>query len=145
MPNLASVLKQEIQRLARKETKTLIETVRKSAVQHRRDIAELKRQVATLTRTVAHLETLEKKSHKKPVPTELAEGARFSSRSVKAQRKRLGLSAANFGKLIGVSGLTVYNWELGKSRPRKEALAELVAARGLGKREAQRKLKLLNK
>ena len=59
---------------------------------------------------------------------------------MKAQRSRLGLSAADYGKLVGVSGLTIYNWEHGKARPRKAQLATLVAARGIGKREALKKL-----
>ncbi len=45
--------------------------------------------------------------------------------------------------VVGVSPLTIYNWELGKSRPRKELLASLVAVRGIGKQEAQAKLELL--
>jgi DNA-binding transcriptional regulator YiaG len=71
---------------------------------------------------------------------ELVESIRFSARSVKAQRNRLGLSAADYGKLVGVSGLTIYNWEHDKSRPRQAQLAALVAVRGIGKREALLKL-----
>ena len=59
---------------------------------------------------------------------------------MKAQRSRLGLSAADYGKLVGVSGLTIYNWEHEKSRPRQAQLAALVAVRGIGKREALMKL-----
>jgi len=59
---------------------------------------------------------------------------------VKAQRSRLDLSAADYGKLVGVSGLTIYNWEHEKARPRKAQLAALVAVRGIGKREALSKL-----
>ena len=68
------------------------------------------------------------------------DGVRHSARSVRGQRKRLKLSAADFGKLIGVSGLTVYSWEHGKRRPRKERLAALVAVREMGRREALAKL-----
>ena len=64
------------------------------------------------------------------------DGARFSARSVKAQRRRLKLSAADYGKLVGVSALSVYSWESGKSRPRKRQFTRLVAVRGLGRREA---------
>jgi transcriptional regulator with XRE-family HTH domain len=53
------------------------------------------------------------------------------------------LSAADYGKLVGVSGLTVYHWEHGKSRPRKAQLASLAAVRGIGKREAMAKLEVL--
>ena len=37
-------------------------------------------------------------------------------------------------------GLTIYNWEQEKARPRKAQLAALVAVRGIGKREALLKL-----
>jgi transcriptional regulator with XRE-family HTH domain len=50
---------------------------------------------------------------------------------------------ADYARLVGVSPLTIYNWENGKSRPRKVQLAALVALRGIGKREAQAKLELL--
>ena len=84
------------------------------------------------------------KSGQEPqVDQEAVKSARFSPRSVKSQRERLGLSAADYAKLVGVSGLTIYNWEHGKSRPRKEQLAALVAVRGIGKREALRRLELL--
>ena len=43
-------------------------------------------------------------------------------------------------KFVGVSGLTIYNWEHEKSRPRQAQLAALVAVRGIGKREALMKL-----
>jgi transcriptional regulator with XRE-family HTH domain len=62
---------------------------------------------------------------------------------VRAQRERLGLSAADYAKLVGVSSLTIYNWEHGKTRPRAEQLAALVALRGIGKREALHRLELL--
>jgi len=52
----------------------------------------------------------------------------------------LNLSAADYGKLIGVSALTIYHWESGKSRPRKAQLAVLTAVRGIGKREALKRI-----
>ena len=68
MPNIASVLKQEITRLARKEVKTQSEAIRKASAQYRRDIAQLKRQVAGLSKQVAHLEQRERKRAAKGVP-----------------------------------------------------------------------------
>ena len=59
---------------------------------------------------------------------------------MKAQRSRLGLSADAYGKLVGVSGSTIFNWEHQKARPRKAQLAALVAVRGIGKKEALLKL-----
>jgi DNA-binding transcriptional regulator YiaG len=60
-----------------------------------------------------------------------------------SNRKRLGVSAADYGKLIGVSGQTVYAWEQGVSRPRKAQLAACVAIRGVGKTEAKARLEQL--
>ena len=72
------------------------------------------------------------------------EGIRYSARSVRAQRKRLGLSAEQYGRLVGVSGLTIYHWEHGKARPRKAQLAALIAVRGIGKRDALKRLETLD-
>jgi DNA-binding transcriptional regulator YiaG len=60
-----------------------------------------------------------------------------------ALRARLGLSAKDFGRLVGVAGLTIYSWESGKSRPRQKQLAGLAAVRHLGKREAGKRLEML--
>ena len=49
----------------------------------------------------------------------------------------------DFAKLVGVSGLTIYNWEHGKARPKKERLGAFFALRHVGKREALKKLEML--
>ena len=46
----------------------------------------------------------------------------------------------DYAALIGVSALTVYNWEKGKTRPRAAQLEAWGAIKGLGKREAWQKL-----
>ena len=145
MPNIATVLKDEIRRLAKREIKTNTSSTKGAVVQFRRDIAALKRQVRAQQKEIAFLKTQEKKRlGQVPIKDEdKLEGVRHSPRSVKAQRARLKLSAKDFGKLVGVSGLTVYSWESGKGRPRKERLAALVAVRKLGKREALKKLEML--
>ena len=144
MTTLAVALKDEIRRLARKEIKAHTGPTAQAVAQFRREIAKLKRQSRESEKKIAFLEAQERKRLGAPAPTNRAdEGGRFSARSVKAQRRRTGLSAADYAKLVGVSGLTIYNWENGKSRPRKEQLASLIAVRGLGKRQAQAKLELL--
>lgn len=141
MPNVNTVLKDMICRLARKEIKTQTSSTKQAVAQYRRDIAKLKRQVRDQQKEIGFLKTQEHKRLAKPqAKEEPLDGVRFSARSVKAQRKRLKLSAADYGKLVGVSGLTIYNWELGKARPRKAQLAALVTVRGIGRREAVAKL-----
>jgi len=144
MPNLAAAIKEEIRRLAKKEIKAETGKTKEAVAQYRRDIARLKRLVQAQQKEITFLKAQERKRlGQRPAAEEALEGVRFSARSVRAQRKRLGLSAEQYAKLIGVSPLTVYNWEHGKSRPREAQLAALVAVRGIGKREAVKRLEML--
>ena len=56
MPNIASVLKDEVVRLAKKEVRKEVEGLKKASAQYRSDIAALKRQVAALEKQNASLE-----------------------------------------------------------------------------------------
>ena len=143
MPDLAAVLRTEICRLAKREIKSATGPTKQAVAQYRRDIARLKREVGTQAKEIAFLKGQEEKRLGLRPTEEPLEGVRFSSRSVKAQRARLELSAADFGRLVGVSGLTIYHWESGEARPGKANLAALVAVRKLGKREAIKKLEML--
>ena len=140
MPNIGSVLKEEIIRLSRRESRSQIDPTKKATIRQRREIAELKRQVAQLARQVA---LLSRKTFGAPaiVPADTkGKLARFSARGLQVQRERLGLSAEDFGKLFGVSAQSVYNWEHDKARPRAEQLAKVAVLRGIGKREAKARL-----
>lgn len=144
MVNLANALKEGIRRLARKEIKAETGAMTKAVAQYRREIVDLKRQLQGQRKKIAFLETQERTRITEPqAADEMLENRRYSARSVAAQRRCLGLSAADYAKLVGVSPLTIYNWEKGKTRPRKEQIAALVAVRGIGKREALRRLELL--
>jgi DNA-binding transcriptional regulator YiaG len=143
MANLVSLLNEKIRRVARREIRGQTQKTRRLTAQHRRDIAALKRQVAALARTVAFLEKQEQRRVASPPAPQEVKRVRFSARSVKAQRARLGLSAKDFGRLVGVSALSIYAWESGKSRPRKKQLAALAPVRRLGKREALKRLEMI--
>jgi len=144
MSTLATALKDEIRRLARKEIKAQTSAIARAVTQYRREIARLKRQQREQAKKILFLESqLHKSAKPTAIKEELNGDTRFSARSVKAQRSRTGLSAANYAKLVGVSPLTIYNWEHNKSRPRKQQFAALVALRGMGKRDAQAKYALL--
>ncbi len=143
MSNIGTVLREEIARLARKEVRSQVDPAKKAAAQHRRAIAALKRQVASLERQVTLL--LRKSASYRPeVSLEAtAKPIRFSAKRLQSQRSRLGLSAIDFGRLLGVSAQTIYNWEHEVARPRSEQLGRLAALRGIGKREAGERLKQL--
>ena len=57
------------------------------------------------------------------------EAERFRAMGVKAHRTKLGLSAENYGKLVGVSGVTIYKWESGKNKPQQAQKAKWLAIR----------------
>ena len=143
MPNIATVLKEEISRLARKEVRGQTNALRKASAQYRRDIAELKRQVSALQRKVALLDRKLPRDVPSHVAKADAQRVRFTAKGLRSQRKRLGLSAANYGKLVSVTGQTVYSWERETSRPRQQQLARIAALRHLGKREARARLEQL--
>ena len=138
MPNLASMLKTEITRLARKEIKVAMDPIRKAYAGQRKEIAELKRQVASLQRDLKASSKPSKVSE--GVAEASTRGTRFVPKGLKSLRARLGLSASEFGRLIGASGQSVYNWETGKAVPRASQQAALAAIRGMGKREASKRL-----
>jgi DNA-binding transcriptional regulator YiaG len=143
MPDVAAVLKEEITRLARKEMKQQVGPLRKTIAEQRRTIAALRRQVAALARNQAFLQQQETRRLAEAPKASAANGVRFSAKGVKADRKRVGLSAQNYGLLVGVTGQTIYHWESGTSKPGAKALAGWATVRGIGKREAARRLALL--
>lgn len=65
---------------------------------------------------------------------------RFQAKGFASLRKKLGLSAQEMAKLLGVSALSVYKWESGKATPRSSHLPAIAAVRKLGKKEALAKL-----
>lgn len=145
MPNIATVLKAEISRIARKEMKNGTSVVRKASAQYRKDIAQLKRQVSNLQGKVSVLEKRVLRDVPTQVPQADSKKFRFTAKGLLAQRKRLGLSAESFAKLVGVSGLTIYSWEKGTSRPRKTLLPVLGSIRQMGKKEVQARLEQVSK
>jgi len=140
MPNFNAQFKAEVSRLARKVIRQETEATRKASARHRSDIASLKRDIGKLERHVKLLERGVKTRIKSAPEAATGQKARFSPGWVAADRIRLGLSAKHYGELVGVTGLTVYNWEKGKSKPRDKQLAAWASVRGIGKREALRRL-----
>jgi len=137
MSNIAIALKEEISRLARKEIKRETSALKKSSTNHRSEIAALKRRVQELERQLRRASRGgESATSAAANEDSVSQGTRFSARSMASQRKRLGLSAAECGLLIGASAQSVYNWEEGKARPRAQHLPAIFALRTIGRREA---------
>ena len=148
MSDIQKVLRAEISRLARKEVRGEIESLRKASTQQRSAIAELRRQIDALSRNLKQVSKTAARPQGHvggPAAADVEEASdgtprRFSATRLAAHRAKLGLSAADYGRLVGMSGATIYNWEQSKSRPNAEQLQALAAVRGMGKREVAARL-----
>lgn len=142
MPNIGAVLKEEIARLSRREIRRHAGPQKKAISSSRRQIAGLKVQVAKLEQQLRALSSLTRRGPKEPqdAPESGARKPRFFASGLRSQRERLGLSAAEFAKLAGVSAQSIYNWEHKRAAPRASQVATLASLRGLGKKEARARL-----
>lgn len=146
MANLAAVLKSEVTRLARKELRAETDALKKMVTGQRAEIAALKRRTADLEKSLKALTRLANKAGRGEQSTPNDEGVgsfRFRAAGMASNRKRLGLSAEDFGLLVGASGQSVYLWESGKTKPRQQNIAAIAALRGVGKREVVKRLEAL--
>ena len=127
-------------------TKGAGRVTRKPIAALRRDVAELKRQVAELKRLLRDVRKGATAPRAVAEPAAVDDGRNAVPRirptgpMVRKLRAKLGLTQAEFAKLAGVSGLTVYKWEksAGRIKPRDRALAGLAKVMGMGKREAKK-------
>ena len=103
MPNIASVLKSEITRIARKEIRAEVEGLKKAVSSHRSEIAALKRRAQSLEQELRRLD----KSLPKKAPAATAESSapvRFSPNDLASQRQRLALTIDGCALLLGTAG-----------------------------------------
>lgn len=141
MPNIGTVLKEEIARVARKQQRAELASLKKSVAQYRSQIAQLKRRMQALEQLVRRQARGGGRAAAAAAEQDDdGPSLRFSAKGLAAQRKRLGLSAASVARILGVSALSVYKWESGKTRPRARQLEAISALRKMGKREAMAKL-----
>ena len=140
MPNVMGVLRAEIRRLARKETKQELGELKKQLKVLRRRLAEWNRRMQSIetrarqimknsSRGVARGASLEDEDE--------GDGrqVRFSPVWVRSHRKKLKMSRQLYARLVGVSAQTIMGWEAGRTRPRRAALRSWRAIRGKGLRE----------
>jgi len=150
MSNVVKILKAEIARISKREAKSATQAIGKSNTWLRKTVADLKKRVLSLEKENKHLITAMKKYQvEQPEKVEQEEGkkVRFSSRGIQSLRKKLRLSQADFGKLLGTTPHAVYLWEkkTGALNLRDKTKAAILSIRGLGATEAREKLAELGK
>lgn len=147
--NIANALKHEISRVARKELKDELASLRKLTTAHRSAIAALKREIKALHVAVkaaskAGPEPSQGQASTEALITAPGTGRRprpFNAEQLAAHRAKLGFTQAQMAQVIGVSALSVYKWESGKVTPRAAQLVQIQAAIKLGKRASIAKLR----
>ena len=142
MPNVAQILKVEIERIVKKALRAETTSLKKASTSYRSEISALKRRSHELEQAIKVLSKHVQKTM--PSVATPASKTRFSAKSLASQRRRLGLSAEDIGRLIGASGQSVYNWEAGKARPRDTHMAAIAALRTLGRKAAIAHLASMN-
>ena len=137
MPDVASVLKQEITRLARKEVAATARQQSKQIQSLKATTRNLRDQVATLEKTVSRLSREISRASQLQVEAAPEKTIRINPKSIKSHRRRLGLSQAQMAKLLEVSTTSVTFWEAGKTSPRGKNKKAVVELRQMGAREAK--------
>ena len=141
MGKLEGMIKSEIVRLAKRET-------RKVSLPLSRDVRTLKSVVSQLRKSVSALEKLaahqQKELRKGKVPLETppdeVKKSRFSPRLIRNLRKRLRITQKEMATLAGVTVGAIYQWEQGIFEPRGNKKGILVALRKLGRRAVKKLL-----
>src|SRR5688572_1647567 len=130
------VLRAEIRRLARKETKEAVRDLKRQVAAIRRRLAATKKRMSDVERTAQRAGSARAAAASRAESAESGgTQVRFSPRWVRVHRSKLGMSRRVYAKLVGVSPQTILLWESGKARPRRSALASWRALRGKGIRE----------
>lgn len=140
MPNIAQVLKSEIARIARKEVRAHSTELQKSLAAARAEIKSLRQRLTSAEKQLAKQAATEKPeapSVEQVQDASAGKPGRFSAKRLISLRKKLGLSQADFGHLVGASSLSIYKWETGQVRPREKFLLAIETIKMLPKVELQ--------
>ena len=144
MTNVTATMKSEIVKLAHKELSSQVREMKKVSALNRRDIAALKQMITKLQQQVGRGKGIVAEKATAHRDSEDTIRVRFTANGLCSERKRLGLSAYDYAKLMGVSAQSIYNWEGEVTRPRKNHVRRIAAVRGIGKNEARTRLAKLD-
>jgi DNA-binding transcriptional regulator YiaG len=145
MSNVAKVLKAEISRISKREAKSATQGIGKANTWLRKTVADLKKRLSLLEKqnkwVTAVMMRYQVESPQKP-DTEEGKKARFTSKGIRSLRSKLGLSQADFGRLLGTTRHAVYLWERkqGALSLRDKTKAAILSIRGLSATEAKERL-----
>jgi DNA-binding transcriptional regulator YiaG len=141
MGKLEGVIKSEIVRLAKRETRKISLPLRKDVITLKSVVSQLRKSVLTLEKLAAQQQR-ELRKGKIPLeaPMDEVKKSRFSPRLIRSLRKRLGITQKEMATLVGVTVGAIYQWEQGIFEPRGKKKGIIVALRKLGRRAVKKLL-----
>jgi DNA-binding transcriptional regulator YiaG len=141
VPKIELAIKDAITRGADRRVRRVVIPLRREVHRLRRLLAQLRRDVGALRIVAADWQrTAQATPFGAGVSENEVKVARFSARLIQKLRTRLGLSQMALGRLVGVSGAAVMQWERGRASPSAPNRKSLVALRKRGRREVKRLL-----
>lgn len=140
MAKIESIIKAEIQRLAKREIRSKFLPLRREVWGMKLKLSNLLKGFNILNRWAKEISKAKSTEFKLEASPDEVKASRFSSKRIRGLRKKLGVSQRELGILIGVTTGAVAMWEKGKFRPKVDKKAALVALRKLGKRDVKKLL-----
>ena len=138
--DIGKTLKTEMARIGQKEAKKAVAAPNKRAAELRRLVADLRRRVDHLEKTLKLALTAKAPARKAQEEAGVkAERVWFTGAGVRALRKRMKLSQKELAALCGVTQKAVSNWETaqGKLTLRAATKNALVGARTMSAKQAK--------
>ena len=140
MAKLESIIKSEIQRLAKREVRSTFRPLRREVWGMKLKLSNLIKNFTVLNRLAKGLAKTKSTEPKLEATPEEVKASRLTPDRIARLRKKLGISQRELGILTGASLGAVLSWEKGKFKPRGDKKAALVALRKLRKREVKKLL-----
>lgn len=140
MGKLESIIKSEIQRLAKREVRSTFRPLRKEVWELKLKLSNLIKNFTVLDRLAKEISKAKSTEPKLEASSEEVKASRLTPERIANLRKKLGISQRELGVLVGATIGAVLSWEKGKFKPRGDKKAALVALRKLRKREVRKML-----
>jgi DNA-binding transcriptional regulator YiaG len=140
MAKIESIIKSEIQRLAKHEVRSVFLPLRREVWGLKLKLSNLIKSFTVLDRFAKEISKAKSTEPKLEASPEEVKASRLTPERISGLRKKLGISQRELGILTGASLGAVASWEKGKFRPKGEKKAALVALRKIRKRDVRKML-----
>src|SRR4030043_73237 len=140
MGKIESIIKSEIQRLAKHEVRSVYRPLRKEVWGMKLKLSNLIKKFAVLDRLAKGLAKTKSTEPKLEATPEEVKASRLTPERIAGLRKKLGISQRELGVLAGATTGAVLSWEKGKFKPQGGKKAALVALRKMRRRDVRKML-----